>query len=102
MPKGCNLTASPQHYLNSNLSGLESSANLMQAAVAGTGKRRRLEKSRLPLENANSANEELHRLQEDSEELRRKVRDLELELELSKKREETLFEVISKCTKQPN
>jgi len=53
-------------------------------------------------EDADFTNEELRGFQEENKKLRRKIGALERELELSKKREETLFDVIRKYTEQSN
>ena len=94
MPGG-NPTAGTQYILNSNLSGLESPAGQFYAAVPSTGKRRRLEKRALSLENADGPREE-------TEELRRKVRDLERKVESYEKTVEALLDVIRNFTKQAN
>jgi len=94
MPGG-NPTAGTQYILNSNLSGPGSPAGQFHAAVPSTGKRRRLEKRVLSLENADGPQEEM-------EGLRRKVRDLERKVESSEKTVEALLDVIRNFTKQAN
>lgn len=87
MLEGSNPPAGNQYILNSNLSGLGSPAGQVHATVPGTGKRRRLEKRTLSLEDAD-------RPQEETEELKRKVRDLERKVISYKKTVETLLDVI--------
>jgi len=95
MLEGSNPTAGNQYILNSNLSGLGSPAGQVHATVPGTGKRRRLEKRTLSLEDAD-------RPQEETEELRRKVRDLERKVMSYEKTVETLLDVIRNFPKQAN
>lgn len=97
-----NSPAGDQDILNSNFSRRASPADQVDVTVHSTRKRRRIQEGTLSLENAGSASEELRGLQEENEKLRRKVGALERELEVSRKREETLFEVIRKYTKQSN
>lgn len=91
-----------QNTLNSDLSGRGSPADQVYVNVCDTRKRRRLAERTLLSENADSANGELHGPREENEELRRKLKDLERELELSRKTAETLLDVIRNYTKQPN
>ena len=94
MPGG-NPRAGTQYILNSNLSELEGPTGQFHVAVPSTGKRRRLEKRALSLENADGPREE-------TEELRRKVRDLERKVESYEKTVEALLDVIRNFTKQAN
>ena len=93
--EGSNPTADNQYILNSNLGRLGSPAGQVHTIVPGTGKRRRLEKRTLLLEDADGP-------QEETEGLRRKVRDLERKVESYEKTVETLLDVIRNFPKQAN
>jgi hypothetical protein len=98
IPQGSDLTASAQH-ISSPSSVSDISAGQVDAPVSSTRKRRRFKKSMVSIESTVDTNEGHSGALEEVELLKRKMKDLENELESSRKREATLFEVISKLTK---
>jgi hypothetical protein len=99
IPQGSDLTANAQHTPSSS-SGSDISAGQVDASVSSTRKRRRLKKSMVSTESTVDTNEGHSGALKEVELLKRKMRDLENELDSSRKREATLFEVITKFTKQ--
>jgi hypothetical protein len=79
-------------------SSRESPADQVDVTVRSARKRRRMPDRSLSPENTDSANEDLHGLQEENKRLRRENEALVREVESYKKREETLFDVIRKYT----
>jgi hypothetical protein len=99
IPQGSDLTASAQ-LISSFSSVSDNSAGQVDAPVSSIRKRRRFKKSMVSTEGAVDTNEGHNGASEEVELLKRKMRDLENELESSRRREATLFEVISKFTNQ--
>lgn len=91
---------SPAGYQDIDLSRKASPADRVDVAGHGTRKRRHSQEGASSSQGVGSVNE-LREVQEENKKLKRKVETLERELELSKKREETLFDVIRKYTEQP-
>ena len=87
-----------QPFLSPALSMPEDSAGQTYAAKPRTRKRRRLERETPVSQNADGVNQELDRLREETRELKKRVKDLEHDLDLSKKSEETLYNVISRLS----
>lgn len=88
-----------QDIPSSDFSRQASPADRVDVTVRSARKRRRMPDNTMSPENADSANEELHGLRKENKRLRQENGALKRELELSKKKEETLFDVIRKCTK---
>lgn len=97
---GSILTDNSQYPLNSDWTGLGNPAGQLYATIPSTGKRRRLGERMLLTENTGFTNEDCCSHREETEGLRKKVKDLEHELASSKKREETLFDIIREYRKQ--
>lgn len=70
--------------------------------IPGARKRRRLEGETRLSENADPANEEIYRLQAETEEWKGKVKDMERKLELSRKREERLLALLENALSTQN
>ena len=97
---GSNPPPGNQDIPNSDLSEWANPADQVNVTVRGTRKRRRLPERTLSPENADSTNEELHGLREENKKLKREIEGLKCELELSKKRGETLVDVIKHYTER--
>ncbi|KAF2792109.1 hypothetical protein K505DRAFT_308235 [Melanomma pulvis-pyrius CBS 109.77] len=96
---GSLLAENSQYPLTSDRSGRDNPAEQEHAAMSSTGKRRRLEERISFPESTGFANEDCCGHREETEQLRKKVKDLEHELASSKKREDTLFDIIREYKK---
>lgn len=98
-PEESRPTPDKQHLSDSSSSLVADTAPKSQAESSSNMKRRRIEEAGSVSEHSDSVPAELHRLREETQELRRKVRKLEQSLESSREKEDMLFDVIKSLKK---